>query len=182
VTHPPADDPALERAFAARERWAFDEAYDRYSGLLYSAAYNVLHAREDAEDCVHDALLRVWNNPSAYTTERGRLRSFLAVCVRNAAISRIRAMQTRAGAQRRAGVEPEAEYVEFPDVIEQSRLRAAIAALPDEQREPLLLAYYGYKTHVEIADALATPLGTIKSRIAQAVRRLGHAMQPGAAV
>jgi len=182
VTHPPADDPALERAFAARERWAFDEAYARFAGLLYSAAYNVLHAREDAEDCVHDALLRVWNNPSAYTTERGTLRSFLAVCVRNAAISRIRAMQTRAGAQRRAGVEPEAEYVEFPDVIEQSRLRAAIAALPDEQREPLLLAYYGYKTHVEIADALATPLGTIKSRIAQAVRRLGHAMQPEAAV
>jgi RNA polymerase sigma-70 factor (ECF subfamily) len=177
-----ADDPALERAFAARERWAFDEAYGRYAGLLYSAAYNVLHTREDAEDCVHDALLRVWKNPDAYSTERGTLRSFLAVCVRNAAISRVRTMQTRAGAQRRATVEPEAEFVEFPDVIEQSRLRAAIASLPDEQREPLLLAYYGYRTHVEIAEALATPLGTIKSRIAQAVRRLGPAMRPGTAV
>lgn len=172
-----ADDPALERAFAARERWAFDEAYRRYAGLLYSAAYNVLHVREEAEDCVHDALLRVWKNASAYSRDRGTLRSFLAVCVRNAAISRVRALQTRAGAQRRAAIEPEEEYVEFPDVIEQSRLRSAIAALPEEQREPLLLAYYGHRTHTEIAEALATPLGTIKSRIAQAVRRLGAAMQ-----
>lgn len=182
MTDPRADDPALDRAFAARERWAFDEAYARYAGLLYSAAYNVLRAREDAEDCVHDALLRVWNNPGAYTTQRGALRCFLAVCVRNAAISRIRATQTRASAQRRAAVEPEAEDVEFPDVVERSRLRAAIAALPDEQRRPLVLAYYGYRTHVEIAEALATPLGTIKSRIAQAVRRLGPAMRPGTAV
>ena len=178
MTPTTVDEPGLARAFAAREGWAFDEAYRRYAGLLYSAAYNVLHAREDAEDCVHDAILRVWKNPSAYSTERGALRSFLAVCARNTAISRIRAAQTRVGAQQRVAFEPEEEYVEFPDVIEQSRLRSAIAALPEEQRKPLLLAYYGHRTHTEIADALDTPLGTIKSRIAQAVRKLGASMQP----
>jgi len=142
----------------------------------------VLHAREEAEDCVHDALLRVWKNPSAYSRERGTLRSFLAVCVRNAAISRIRALQTRAGAERRVTIEPEEAFVEFPDVIEQGRLRSAIATLPLDQREPLLLAYYGHRTHSEIADALATPLGTIKSRIAQAVRKLGTVMQTEQAI
>ncbi|MGA8533011.1 MAG: sigma-70 family RNA polymerase sigma factor, partial [Candidatus Tumulicola sp.] len=81
------DGEALAEGFAAHERWAFDEAYRRYAPLLYSAAYNVLGNAEDAADCVHDALARVWRSRDAYARGRGAVRSFLVVCVRNEAIS-----------------------------------------------------------------------------------------------
>jgi RNA polymerase sigma-70 factor, ECF subfamily len=44
--------------------------------------------------------------------------------------------------------------------------------LPEEQRQALVLAYYGNKTHVEVAERLNVPLGTVKSRIAMAMRKV----------
>jgi RNA polymerase sigma-70 factor (ECF subfamily) len=58
------------------------------------------------------------------------------------------------------------------DPVETQRLQAALGRLPDEQRTALTLAYYGNKTHVEIARELDVPLGTIKSRISMAMRKL----------
>ena len=98
------DDEALAAAFAAKERWAFDEAYARFGKLLYSTAYHVLGNAEDAQDCVHDALARVWRSPDSYMRSRGAVRSFLTVCVRNEAITRLRSKTRRRrarGARRR---------------------------------------------------------------------------------
>ena len=53
-------DQALEDAFARREAAALDRAYARYHALLCYVAYNVLRNPDDAQDCVHDALIRVW--------------------------------------------------------------------------------------------------------------------------
>jgi RNA polymerase sigma-70 factor (ECF subfamily) len=179
VNLPPgtADEAELDRAFAAHDRGAFDRAYERYGRLLYSAAYNVLHVREEAEDCMHDALARVWKNPHAYTTQRGSVRNFLAVCVRNEAISRMRKAATRSGAERRAALPERSEDPEPPDFIERERLQRAIALLPDDQRQALCLAYFQGKTHVQIARQLGAPLGTVKGRLALAVRKLSRALQ-----
>ncbi|MBV8373258.1 MAG: sigma-70 family RNA polymerase sigma factor [Candidatus Eremiobacteraeota bacterium] len=174
-----ASDDALAAGFAAHERWAFDEAYRRYSGLLYSAARNVLENAEDAADCVHDALARVWRSRDAYERARGAVRSFLLVCVRNEAISRRRAQGRRERLAQRLAREPqEHDRLGSDDPIERDRLRAAMDRLPLEQRLPLQLAYYEGKTHVEIAGELGQPLGTIKSRIAGGLRKLAAALGP----
>lgn len=172
-----ASDEALAAAFAAKERWAFDDAYRRYAGLLYSAAYQVLSDREDAQDCVHDALARVWRSPDSYARSRGALRSFLVVCVRNEAITRLRSKARRLKLVERVAAEPQ-EHAELGavDVIERDRIRVALASLPPEQRRPLEMAYYEQKTHTEIARALEAPLGTVKSRIALGLRKLGSAL------
>ena len=171
-------DEALAAAFAAKERWAFDEAFTRFRTLLYSTAYHVLENAEDARDCVQDALARVWRSPDAYSRSRGALRSFLTVCVRNEAITRLRAKIRRSRMEERVAAEPqEPEELGAGDVIERDRLRAALRALPEEQRRPLELAYFQYKTHVEIARELNEPLGTIKSRIALGLRKLGAALE-----
>jgi RNA polymerase sigma-70 factor (ECF subfamily) len=171
------DDDRLATAFAARERWAFDEAYRRYGALLYSTAYNVLGNAEDAQDCVHDALARVWRSPNAYSRARGAVRSFLVVCVRNEAISRLRSLGRRARLAERIAAEPkEHDELRIVDVVENDRLRAALKDLPPEQRAPLELAYYEGKTHVEVAATLGEPLGTVKSRIALGLRKLAAAL------
>jgi RNA polymerase sigma factor (sigma-70 family) len=171
------DDDRLATAFAARVRWAFEEAYKRYGALLYSTAYNVLGNAEDAQDCVHDALARVWRSPNAYSRARGAVRSFLVVCVRNEAISRLRSQGRRARLNERLASEPhEHDELRITDVVEHDRLRMAMNGLPPEQRAPLELAYYEGKTHVEVADTLGEPLGTVKSRIAMGLRKLAKAL------
>jgi RNA polymerase sigma factor (sigma-70 family) len=177
-----SSDDALAQAFAAHERWAFEEAYRQYAALLYSAAYNVVMQNEEAQDCVHDALARVWRSPHAYSATRGNLRSFLTVCVRNEAISRQRRQGRKLRLEERLAAQP-VEYDELPSVdpIERDRLRSALKQLPDDQRVPLELAYYAGHTHREIAAELKQPLGTVKSRIASGLRKLGSVLQPAAA-
>jgi RNA polymerase sigma-70 factor (ECF subfamily) len=168
------DEATLAQAFARREEWAFDEAYRRYGALLFSVAFNVLHNAEDAEDCVHDVLVRVWRNQHAFTAGRGSVRAFLVVSVRNEAISRQRSAARRARLVERVTHEtPATEEMQIEDFVEHRRVRDALAALPEEQRSALLLAYYGGKTHVEIAKELDQPLGTVKSRISLGLRKLG---------
>jgi RNA polymerase sigma-70 factor, ECF subfamily len=173
-----SSDEALAQAFAAHERWAFEEAYRQYAPLLYSTAYNVVMQSEEAQDCVHDALARVWRSPHAYSAARGNLRSFLTVCVRNEAISRRRRQGRTLRLEERLAAEP-VEHDELPavDPIERDRLRSALEHLPEEQRVPLKLAYYAGHTHREIAAELKQPLGTVKSRIASGLRKLASALE-----
>lgn len=172
-------DEALAIAFAAHDRGAFAEAYRRYASLLYSAAYNVLGNADEAQDCVHDAIAYLWRSPAAYSAQRGSLRSFLVVCVRNQAISRKRRQGRAARVTERLAAFP-AEHDELgsSDPIERDRVRAAMAQLPEAQRLPLELAFYEGKTHTEVAAELQQPLGTIKSRIAHGLRKLAAALAP----
>src|ERR1700722_9284644 len=100
------NDEALAAAFATKAPWAFEEAYRRYGALLYSTAYNVLGNAQDAQDCVHDALTRVWRSPDSYARSRGAVRSFLVVCVRNEAITRVRSKARREKLAQRVASEP----------------------------------------------------------------------------
>ncbi|HEY1654386.1 MAG TPA: sigma-70 family RNA polymerase sigma factor [Candidatus Tumulicola sp.] len=171
-------DAALEQAFARRERWALDGVYARYRSLLYSVAYNVLRNAEDAQDCLHDALIRVWTKRITYDIQRGSLRSFLVVCVRNQAVSHQRVAARRAELSRRVRAEANGrEELRIEDFVENRRLHAAFMSLPEEQRGPLVLSYFLGKTHVEIARDLGLPLGTAKSRISLGLRRLGKALK-----
>ena len=172
------DDEALASAFAAHERWAFEEAYRRHASLLFSTAFNVLSDSEDARDAVHDALARVWRSHNAYTRARGAVRSFLTVCVRNEAISRLRSKRRHLRLAQRIAAEPiEHDELHIADSIEHARLRAAMEGLPIDQLRPLELAYFEHLTHTEIARVLDQPLGTVKSRIAIGLRKLSAALQ-----
>ncbi|HEY2476702.1 MAG TPA: sigma-70 family RNA polymerase sigma factor [Candidatus Cybelea sp.] len=164
-------------AFAAHERSAFAQAYRRYASLLYSAAYNVLGNRDEAQDCVHDAIAKLWRSRAPYSAQRGSLRSFLVVCVRNEAISWLRRRAHRMRLSERLAALPR-EHAELGagDPIERDRVRNAVARLPDDQRTPLAMAFYEGKTHREIAAELAQPLGTIKSRISLGLRKLGASL------
>lgn len=170
------DEDALARAFAARAPGALDEAYRRYAPVLLAVARHA-HDAQDARDCVHDALLHVWSAPGSYRVERGSLRAFLVVCVRNHALTQRRATARHHAIELRAARrEPETCAFEPRDHLEAERVRAALRALPAEQRAVVELAYFENKTQTQIAAQLATPLGTIKSRAALALRKLALAL------
>ncbi len=166
-------DPLVED-FAARRPAGLETAYALWARLFVSVAHHALADRARAEDCVHDALLRVWRAPNRFEGNRAMLKAYLAASVRNEALAILRSQGRRDARELRAvRLVPETS-VDPPavDPVESARLRGALARLPEEQRIALELAYYGYKTHVQISEQLGAPLGTIKSRIAMAMRKL----------
>ena len=120
---------------------------------------------------MQDVLARLWRGPNPYRVERGSLGAFLTICVRNEALSRSRRDRNRlriAGAMPPPGERDDG----FGDPIERERIARAIADLGDDQRETIVLAYARHMTLDEIARERAIPLGTVKSRLASALRAL----------
>jgi RNA polymerase sigma-70 factor (ECF subfamily) len=163
----------LEAAFAAHADGALEEAYRRHAPALQAAARHVLGTAGDARDCVHDALIRVWSKEGAYRPERGSLRAFLMVCVRNEAISRKRSDVRHVATEERAALSTPTFGI---DAAERVAIRSALATLPSEQRDVIELAYWGDFTQAEIASRLGIPLGTIKSRAALGLRKLARSL------
>jgi RNA polymerase sigma factor (sigma-70 family) len=165
-----ADESALERGFVEKAAWAFEAAYHGYKTRLFAAAMHVLGEREEAEDCVHDVLVRLWRG-HGYRTERGSLRAFLTVCVRNEALSRRRKRANRLRIERDNFA---AEIVNAPDdrIADRDRVGRALTQLGDKQREAIRLAYGEGLPYQEIALRLNEPVGTIKSRVSNAMRAL----------
>ena len=149
------------------------EFYERYRRLFFSAAFAILREREEAEDCVQDVLLRLWERRERYGFAENAFVAFAVVSVRNAALDRLRRKRRQPELDRRlVSAGEQFEQFEVSDYVEHERLMAAIRALPAAQRRPLLMAYYAHKTHAEIAAELHLPVGTVKSRLSLAVRRL----------
>jgi RNA polymerase sigma factor (sigma-70 family) len=164
------EDENLIADFQARRGPALATVYRLYWRTLYSTARGVLHEREDAEDCVHDTLVDVWAAKRSYRPERGTLRAFLIVCVRNAALTRKRAAARHREIE--SAVYEQKSNVEVVDFVTISQLRSALLTLPPEQLQALKLSFFDQRTHVEIACELDLPLGTVKSRLALAIKKL----------
>lgn len=174
-----ARDRALELGFVKREAWAFESAYHAFKSLLFAAAVHVMRDREEAEDCVHDVLVRLWQRGHAYRVERGSLRAFLIVCVRNEALSRARKLANRQRIERTnvrpATIEPQDNQVAAGDLIDR-----LLQSLGEKQREAIRLSFNEDLSYQEIALRLGEPVGTIKSRLSNAVRTLrAHLLAQG---
>ena len=158
--------------------------YDRLSSQAFGLAYRILGEAPAAEDVVQEAFLTVWRQAERIDAARGRLTSFVLTVVHHKAIDVLR---TRRGLlARQLPIEPAEVRKEGPDVEDRviqamagAEVRKALESLPDEQRIPVQMAYFEGLTHVEIAEALSLPLGTVKSRLRLALEKLRIVMKVG---
>jgi RNA polymerase sigma-70 factor, ECF subfamily len=164
----------MEVPTSQTQRWdsTLEAAYREHRGMLYGVALRVLHDRGDAEDCVHDTLLRLWQRGHAYTPARGSLAAFLVVCVRNEALTRLRKHTNRLRIQHERLEDARVEPAVDDPILERSRIADALASLNAAQRETLELAYFNGLTHEQIAQRMQEPLGTVKSRLSTGLRAL----------
>ena len=170
-------DDLLEHGFARGDAGAYESAYRRFGARLYGTALRLLRSDALAQECVHDVLLNLWKKRSAYTPARGDLQAFLVACVRNDALARLRNDARRREIATSLNVTETYEIEEDP--IERERIARAVNELTDMQKQMVELAYYKSMTHAEIAAELNEPIGTIKSRIAAALRALRRTLVPG---
>lgn len=144
---------------------ALVELYDRHATAAYSLAVRLVGAAE-AEDVVHDVFATLLGNHDLYDPARGAFRPWLLRVVHNRCVNVLRRRRS-AGEEALAWIEDPADSP--PDAViaslEASAVRDQLQRLPTEQREALVLAYYGGLTHSQLARRLALPLGTVKARL-----------------
>jgi RNA polymerase sigma factor (sigma-70 family) len=172
------DEDRMVADFLAGVRSGLERVYEAYGRHLYSVARYALGNEEDAQDCVHDVLLRLWKRARPHRFERGSLRAYLMKCIRNDAIDRKRVAERRLATEQRAARFDNAIYeLELNDSLDSTRLCRALAELPEPQRRTLELIYYGHLTHPQVAKHFDIPLGTVKGRWTLALRKLRLALQ-----
>ncbi len=156
---------------------AFAGLYDRHSRASYSLAYRMMGERQAAEDLVQEAFLGVWRAAESYRFQRGSVRTWILSIVRNRGIDQLRTMASRRRVHDRVEAtasvtQPSEAFAETWRNSQREQIREALRVLPPEQLKVLELAYYSGYTHVEIADLLDLPLGTVKGRMRLGLQKI----------
>jgi RNA polymerase sigma-70 factor (ECF subfamily) len=171
-------DEALVALVARGDEPALGELYDRVGRAAYGLAHRVLRDERLAEDAVQEAFLTVWRTAAGYRAERAKASTWILTLVHRRAVDLVR-REERRRADPLDDVTAEAVPADLPGPDEEAwiryereRVQAALARLPDAQREAIELAYYGGFSQSELAERLGVPLGTIKSRMFAGLARL----------
>src|SRR3954447_15321325 len=168
-------DEAVVALVARSDEDALAELYDRYGRVAYALARRVLRDDALAEDAVQEAFLAAWRTASRFVPERGTARTWLLTLVHRRAVDLVRREERRRADPIETAGEPAGATGADDDALlrlERERVQAALAQLPDREREAIELAYYGGFTQSELAERLGQPLGTIKSRMFTGLARL----------
>lgn len=195
------DDAALVRAVAGGSHDALAALYDRHADAVFAAACRLTSDRGMAEEVVQETFLALWNRAETFDPGLGSLAAWLHTIARNRTVDRLRAAGRRpdlmplsavAGGPGNAN-EPDADALErvmaagtvvaggaperSPEgsaALAELRqaLQAALAAMPDDERTVIVLAYGEDLTQSEIAERLGWPLGTVKTRTRRGLARL----------
>jgi RNA polymerase sigma-70 factor, ECF subfamily len=172
-----SEDTALLSRVGQGDENAMETVFRRYSGPVYSVALRVLHDTGQAEDVMQEIFLQLWRKPAAFIQGRGSLGAWLVVVTRNRAIDLLRRRKQTDSVDDVVLASPinVADDAERNAMME--KVRAVLVNLPQEQRKSLELAYFEGLSHTEIATRTGDPLGTVKTRIRQALITLRKAFQ-----
>jgi RNA polymerase sigma-70 factor (ECF subfamily) len=183
----PADEQLLER-ITTRDQVAFEALYLRHADLVYSIALRVVADPGIAQDVAQEVFLRVWRHPALFDVTRGRFVNWLMSVARNRAVDEVRSRGRRR--LREITPAPGADDPADPQAVdpqlaaqlsaERDIVRKALDTLPEEQRVAIELAYFGGMTQQEISSVLDTPLGTVKTRVRLAMKKLRVSLEPEA--
>jgi RNA polymerase sigma-70 factor (ECF subfamily) len=176
-------DQLLVRAADGDEQ-AFAGLYDALADTVMGLACRVVKDKAQAEEVTQEVMVEVWRTAGRYRPARGAARSWVLTLAHRRAVDRVRSVAASRARELRAAIREQersfdsvAEEVEVRE--EQRVVFRCLAQLSDELRLPLVLAYYEGLTYAEVAEALSTPAGTIKSRMRQGLRRLHDCMEAG---
>ena len=174
----------LLRRIAAQDREALAQFYDEIVGVLFSTAIRILGDVLEAEEVVQDVFVQIWNKAATFDLALGAPFHWALGITRNRCIDRLRARKRRSflltGLAETAAIDPVASgaAAESPlSADELAAVRSAVASLPQEQRQAIEMAFFGGMTHIEIAETLSEPLGTIKARIRRGMLKLRESLQ-----
>ena len=159
----------------SRDRHAFALLFDHFAPRIKSFMLRKGVTPELAEDLAQETMITVWSKATQYSAERGAASTWIFTIARNLRIDRLR-RDSAAHFVDLEGFDVPSEESSGDDTLNRSQqdiqVATALAQIPPEQRELLILSYVEDVTQVMIAQRLRLPLGTVKSRMRLAYRRM----------
>ena len=173
-------DVELLNAVAVRDEAAeaaLGQLYDRYRLILFGVLIRILNNREEAEDVLQEVFMQVWRRAADFDATRGRPFTWLVTLARSRGIDRLRSLASRERVATMASADEASDEVSdaASDAIRSEQrgvVNSALSQLPEEQKRPLMLAYFDGLTQSEIATQLGSPLGTVKTRMRSGMMKL----------
>lgn len=165
----------LVLALRQREKIAIEALYDMYSSSLFGVIIRIVNDDALAEDILQDTFVKIWNSFSSYSTEKGRLFTWMVNIARNLSIDKIRSKDFKNQNKNQelennvTFIDEQRNTVYKPELL---GVKELLEGLKPEQKSILDLVYFKGYTHVEAADELGVPLGTVKTRLRMAIIQL----------
>nr|MBA3232511.1 sigma-70 family RNA polymerase sigma factor [Propionibacteriales bacterium] len=161
----------------AGDHEAFARVYDATARNIFGIVFHVLRDRAQAEEVTQEVYVEAWRLAKRFDSSQGSVSAWLNTMAHRRAVDRVRSSERRSLREQRhaddqltkVGPDPSDQVVAND---EGRRVRAALAQLPERQRTAVELAYFEGKTQREVAELLQVPLGTVKTRIRDAMQRL----------
>ena len=167
----------LVKVGADRDKAAFAQLFDHFAPLLkgFLMRGSTL-GPERAEELAQETMIKVWRKASSFNARKASASTWIYTVARNCRIDWLR-RETKASREIEAddiyeSTEENPSYSSLVQLRNRDRIRESLAQLPPEQLEVVGKIYFEGKSHSEVADELALPLGTVKSRIRLALNRL----------
>lgn len=169
----------LQRVAERADAAAFRELYQAYGPRVKAYMMRQGADAATAEDLAQETLFTVWRRASLYAADKGSAATWIFTIARNLRIDRLRRempwQELPEGRHEQASDETPPDDA-LSEKERQVRVRAALAQLPPEQREVVVLSYIEGLSHGEIATQLGLPMGTVKSRMRIAYQRVRTAL------
>lgn len=158
-----------------REKVAVEALYDNYSASLYGVILRIVNETELAEDILQETFVKIWQSFNGYSAEKGRLFTWMVNIARNLSIDKIRSKDFRNQSKNQELentvnlIDEQNNTTYKPELL---GIKDLVKTLRPEQKSILDLVYFKGYTHVEVADELGIPLGTVKTRLRMAIQEL----------
>jgi len=163
-----------------RDRQAFAQLFEHFGPRLKGFMMRKGANAELAEDLVQDAMIAVWNKAGMFSPGKGSVTTWVYTIARNLRIDRLR----REGSRYFTDIDDYEEASDDPasdDIVigrqQDAAVTEALQVLPDDQRQVIVMAFMDDMTQAEIADKLDVPLGTVKSRMRLAYRKMASVLE-----
>ncbi len=162
-----------------RDQRAFSYLYDNYSGALYGIVLQILDNTELANDVLQEVFINIWRKIETYDQAKGRLYTWMLNIARNASIDQLRSKNYQ-NSQKNQSLPEDVDGLVGSSMqmnVDSIGLKKMLEKLKMEQRVLIELAYFKGYTHEEIAEMEDIPLGTVKTRIRNALIQLRTLLQ-----
>ncbi|MGY4383817.1 RNA polymerase sigma factor (sigma-70 family) [Pedobacter sp. UYP24] len=154
---------------------AIQALYDMYSGALLGVISRIIQQTEVAEDLLQETFIKIWNSASSYDSTKGRLFTWMMNIARNLSIDKLRSKDFK-NALKNQDIENNVDFIDAQKGVTFNAdilgVKDLVTALKPEFKAVLDMVYFKGYTHVEAAEELKLPLGTVKTRIRMGIMEL----------
>ena len=159
----------------SQDTLAIRALYDMYSGALLGVISRIIPQMEVAEDILQETFIKIWNSADSYDNSKGRLFTWMMNIARNLSIDKLRSKDFK-NSGKNQDIENNVDFIDAQKRVtfnaDHLGLKDMVTSLKPEYNSVLQMVYFKGYTHVEAAEELNLPLGTVKTRIRMAIMEL----------